>query len=80
MDLGARRGYVGPVCMPAPRPSKPVLLIDDNEDVRVSMKTLLELDGYSVVAASEGEDALTKLRGFSGLQRYWIESRPNAVA
>jgi CheY-like chemotaxis protein len=49
--------------MPAQRPSKPVLLIDDNEDVRVSMKTLLELDGYSVVAASEGEDALTKLRG-----------------
>jgi CheY-like chemotaxis protein len=61
MDLGGRRGY--PACMPAQRPSKPVLLIDDNEDVRVSMKTLLELDGYSVVAASEGEDALTKLRG-----------------
>ncbi len=46
----------------APRPSKPVLLIDDNEDIRVSMSTLLDLDGYSVVSAAEGEEALTKLR------------------
>ena len=44
------------------RPSRPVLLIDDNEDVRVSMKTLLELEGYKVVAACEGEEALTFLR------------------
>ncbi len=51
--------------MPDPRPSRPVLLIDDNEDVRVSMKTLLELDGYQVIAAAEGEEALTRLR--SGL-------------
>lgn len=48
--------------MSGPRPSRPVLLIDDNEDVRVSMKTLLEIEGYGVVAACEGEEALTFLR------------------
>ena len=48
--------------MPEPRPSKPILLIDDNEDVRVSMKALLEIEGYNVVAACEGEEALTFLR------------------
>ncbi len=44
------------------RPTRPILLIDDNEDVRVSMKTLLEIEGYTVVAACEGEEALTLLR------------------
>lgn len=44
------------------RPSRPVLLIDDNADVRLSMQTLLELDGYAVVAAAEGEEALSRLR------------------
>src|SRR6185369_14642619 len=53
---------VRPNRMPEHRPSRPVLLIDDNEDVRVSMKTLLELEGYTVVAACEGEEALTFLR------------------
>ena len=48
--------------MPGPRPTRPILLIDDNEDVRVSMKTLLELEGYNVVAACEGEEGLTFLR------------------
>jgi len=46
----------------AVRPSRPVLLIDDNADVRQSMQTLLELEGYTVVAAEEGDEALTKLR------------------
>jgi CheY-like chemotaxis protein len=43
-------------------PSRPVLLIDDNEDVRVAMKTLLELEGYFVVEAAEGDEALMQLR------------------
>jgi len=43
-------------------PTRPVLLIDDNEDVRVAMKTLLELEGYHVVEATEGDDALMQLR------------------
>jgi CheY-like chemotaxis protein len=48
--------------MPGPRPTRPIILIDDNEDGRVSMKTLLELEGYNVVAACEGEEGLTFLR------------------
>jgi CheY-like chemotaxis protein len=48
--------------MPDSRPTRPILLIDDNEDVRVSMKTLLELEGYNVVAACEGEEGLNFLR------------------
>ena len=44
------------------RPEKPVLLIDDNPDVRESMAALLEVDGYAVVAATDGEDALDYLR------------------
>ena len=44
------------------RPEKPVLLIDDNPDVRESMAALLEVDGYSVIAAVDGEDALDYLR------------------
>jgi CheY-like chemotaxis protein len=39
-----------------------VLLIDDNADVRVSMKTLLEIEGYNVVAAEDGEEGLQYLR------------------
>jgi CheY-like chemotaxis protein len=46
----------------AKRPEKPVLLIDDNPDVRESMAALLEVDGYAVVAATDGEDALDYLR------------------
>jgi CheY-like chemotaxis protein len=48
--------------MASRRPSRPVLLIDDNEDVRVSMKALLEIEGYAVVAAADGEEGLAQLR------------------
>jgi CheY-like chemotaxis protein len=43
-------------------PSLPVLLIDDNEDVRAAMKTLLELEGYLVVEAADGDEALMQLQ------------------
>lgn len=39
-----------------------MLLIDDNADVRNAMQTLLEIEGYKVVAAEEGEEALIALR------------------
>ena len=48
--------------MPTTPPSRPVLLIDDNEDVRVAMKTLLEVEGYMVVEATDGDDGLMQLR------------------
>jgi len=44
------------------RPSKPILLAEDDFDVRESMAGLFELDGYKVVTATDGDDALDRLR------------------
>lgn len=43
-------------------PKGPVLLVDDDADIREAMKSLLELDGYRVVSACDGEDAMQQLR------------------
>jgi CheY-like chemotaxis protein len=42
-------------------PSRRVLVVDDDADQRESLKTLLELKGYAVDTAENGEDALRKL-------------------
>ena len=47
------------------RPEKPVLLIEDNPDVQEAMATLLRVEGYEVVCAADGEEAIEHLR--SGL-------------
>lgn len=51
--------------IPVRRPEKPVLLIEDNPDVQEAMATLLRVEGYEVVCAADGEEALEHLR--SGL-------------
>jgi CheY-like chemotaxis protein len=38
-----------------------VLIVEDEEDLREMMREALELNGYRVVTASEGVDALAKL-------------------
>ena len=38
-----------------------VLVVEDEEDLREMMREALELNGYSVVTAEEGRDALKKL-------------------
>jgi CheY-like chemotaxis protein len=38
-----------------------VLVVEDEEDLREMMRDALELNGYSVVTAEEGGDALKKL-------------------
>jgi CheY-like chemotaxis protein len=38
-----------------------VLLVEDEEDLREIIREALELNGYSVVTAQEGADALDKL-------------------
>src|SRR6266849_8901127 len=38
-----------------------VLIIDDEEEIRESLQTLLELEGYEVEAAANGEEGLSKL-------------------
>jgi CheY-like chemotaxis protein len=40
----------------------PVLIIDDHEDTRNLLVELLELDGFAVVAAASGEEALAVVR------------------
>jgi CheY-like chemotaxis protein len=44
-----------------------VLVVDDEEDLRELMREALELNGYSVVTAREGIDALDKLSRIDNL-------------
>lgn len=41
---------------------KTILVIDDEPDVRTYLSTLLEDNGYAVVTAEDGEDALNKVK------------------
>lgn len=41
---------------------KPILVVDDNEFIRASMIKFLETNKYKVVGASNGQDAMDKLR------------------
>ena len=49
-----------------PPPARPILLVEDNADVREAMSHILELNGYRVVSAGDGQEALSHLR--SGLE------------
>lgn len=44
-----------------------VLVVEDEEDLRELMREALELNGYSVVTAREGTDALDKLTRINDL-------------
>ena len=39
-------------------PRKRVLVVDDNEDMRITVQALLQADGFDVVVAADGEAAL----------------------
>jgi CheY-like chemotaxis protein len=43
------------------KPSSPVLVVEDNDDNREILGTLLEVEGYHVAYAVDGRDALDKL-------------------
>jgi DNA-binding response OmpR family regulator len=41
---------------------KTILLVDDEEDIRTTVKTILEKNGYKVIMAVSGDDCLEKLK------------------
>ena len=49
---------------PAARSRRRVLIVEDMEDARESLRQLLELDGHEVALAADGPQALLKLRSF----------------
>ena len=50
--------------MPAiPRCDRVVLVVDDDPDIRDSLADVLKDEGYQVVTAVDGREALVKLRG-----------------
>ena len=42
---------------------KTVMVVDDEGDVRETVRAVLEKEGYAVVTAISGDDALKKVRG-----------------
>ncbi len=41
--------------------TKTILIVDDEEDIRVSVGQLFEMSGYTVITAKDGIDCLEKL-------------------
>jgi CheY-like chemotaxis protein len=48
--------------MPKTTPEKHVLIVEDDEAVREALATFLEVEGYPVLVAGDGEEALRQLR------------------
>jgi CheY-like chemotaxis protein len=44
--------------------AKRILVVDDHEQIRDSIKEILELEGYEVKTAINGKDALSQVAGF----------------
>ena len=73
--------------MSSEKPAK-VLLVEDTEDNRFMMRRLLEMTGYEVVEARNGEEAVkiaqTELPDWAAMREFWLSvtwqptnSRPN---
>jgi len=45
--------------------AKTILVVDDEPDIRQSVKTILEVNGYKVITAIDGDDCLQKLTEFN---------------
>jgi len=51
------------VTAPVPRgPRRPVLVVDDDRDIRETLRDLLELEGWPVAVARNGLEALERMR------------------
>ena len=49
-----------------PSPAGVVLIIDDEAEIRESLQTLLEMEGFEVETAVSGEEGLKKTEALSG--------------
>lgn len=49
--------------MEASKPKPRILLVEDEEALRITLKLNFEMEGYEVTASSTGPDALERLRG-----------------
>ena len=47
----------------ANRPTAPVLVVEDDADVRTAMIALLENEGYTAMGAADGQQAFDLIRG-----------------
>lgn len=47
-----------------PRMTHKILIIDDDESILLAIRTLMELEGFEVATASDGEAGLERFRGF----------------
>jgi CheY-like chemotaxis protein len=47
-------------------PSNPILIVEDEHDLRETMKDLLELEGYQTVTAGNGQEGLAQLQEMAG--------------
>src|SRR5208337_3806599 len=45
----------------SPSPAGSVLIVDDEAEIRESLETLLEMEGFEVETAASGEEGLTRI-------------------
>lgn len=45
--------------------AQPILVVDDDADIRTLIRDLLTLDGYTVLTARDGHEALALMRGMT---------------
>jgi signal transduction histidine kinase len=60
--LASGDGHAEPVPAQAPTGRRSILLVEDNDDARESLRRLLELDGHHVTAIGDGASALDCMR------------------
>ena len=51
---------LGPIVQPLKGGNETILLVEDDDAVRMMLKDVLESYGYTVIAAEDGEEALTR--------------------
>src|SRR5438445_189074 len=91
--LPASPAPVTPTNLPAPSAFRPtrILIVEDNDDARESLRLLLELDGHEVMAAGSGEDGLDHAQsrefaialvdlGLPGIDGFEVARRLRAMA